>query len=136
MFVVLWQIVSPFPPSDKIGTYSIQNEEIIDMNEMNMDWVPWYWFSLILLNYISLFVRWIHLYESHFYRGSSIERLESQIFILRRDQEKYSSLLRFLFSFYFCWFNVYFTTSLVLNSVPNVVDYLILSQRWARSRET
>lgn len=42
MFVVLWQIVSPFPPSDKIGTYSIQNEEIIDMNEMNMDWVPWY----------------------------------------------------------------------------------------------
>ncbi|KAG9451184.1 hypothetical protein H6P81_011149 [Aristolochia fimbriata] len=36
-------VVSPFPPSDKIGVKSVQreNEEIIPMKEMKMAWVPY-----------------------------------------------------------------------------------------------
>ncbi|KAB5548089.1 hypothetical protein DKX38_011495 [Salix brachista] len=36
-------IVSPFPPSDKIGIKSVQREveEIIPMKQMKMDWVPY-----------------------------------------------------------------------------------------------
>ncbi|CAH1448248.1 unnamed protein product [Lactuca virosa] len=36
-------VVSPFPPSDKIGIASIQMgyEEILDMKDVNMDWVPY-----------------------------------------------------------------------------------------------
>ncbi|KAI5418452.1 hypothetical protein KIW84_042909 [Lathyrus oleraceus] len=36
-------VVSPFPPSDKIGISSIQREaeEIIPMKQMKMDWVPY-----------------------------------------------------------------------------------------------
>jgi hypothetical protein len=37
------QVVSPFPPSDKIGVNSVQREaeEIIPMKQMKMDWVPY-----------------------------------------------------------------------------------------------
>lgn len=36
------QVTSPFPPSDKIGIKSVQREEelIVPMREMKMDWVP------------------------------------------------------------------------------------------------
>ncbi|KAG9151755.1 hypothetical protein Leryth_002033 [Lithospermum erythrorhizon] len=36
-------IVSPFPPSDKIGINSVQREaeEIVPMKQMKMDWVPY-----------------------------------------------------------------------------------------------
>ncbi|KAL7606475.1 hypothetical protein Lser_V15G19374 [Lactuca serriola] len=60
---VVVAVVSPFPPSDKIGIQSVyrESEEILDMKQMKMDWVP----------YIPLGKR-----------GSSIERVKSQIFIL------------------------------------------------------
>lgn len=37
------QVVSPFPPSDKIGIKSVQREteEILPMKQMKMDWVPY-----------------------------------------------------------------------------------------------
>jgi len=37
------QVVSPFPPSNKIGIKSVQREveEIIPMKQMKMDWVPY-----------------------------------------------------------------------------------------------
>lgn len=37
------QVVSPFPPSDKIGIKSVQREveEIVPMKQMKMDWVPY-----------------------------------------------------------------------------------------------
>ena len=37
------QVVSPFPPSDKIGINSVQREaeDIIPMKRMKMDWVPY-----------------------------------------------------------------------------------------------
>ncbi|KAL4589972.1 hypothetical protein LXL04_002885 [Taraxacum kok-saghyz] len=40
---VVVAIVSPFPPSDKIGINSVQreSEEILDMKQMKMDWVPY-----------------------------------------------------------------------------------------------
>ena len=40
---VIEQVVSPFPPSDKIGITSVQRaaEEIVYMKEMKMDWVPY-----------------------------------------------------------------------------------------------
>ncbi|GAA0150587.1 hypothetical protein LIER_09502 [Lithospermum erythrorhizon] len=62
-------IVSPFPPSDKIGINSVQREaeEIVPMKQMKMDWVP----------YIPL--------EN---RGSQVERLKSQIFILGCTQRR------------------------------------------------
>ncbi|CAH1421720.1 unnamed protein product [Lactuca virosa] len=62
-------VVSPFPPSDKIGVKSVQREkeEILDMKRMKMDWVP----------YIPLGKR-----------GSSVERLKSQIFILSCVQRR------------------------------------------------
>lgn len=64
---VVVAVVSPFPPSDKIGINSVQREaeEILPMKQMKMDWVP----------YIPL--------EN---RGSRLERLKSQIFILRCTQ--------------------------------------------------
>ncbi|KAK3019432.1 hypothetical protein RJ639_004150, partial [Escallonia herrerae] len=36
-------VVSPFPPSDKIGINSVQREaeEILPMKQMKMDWVPY-----------------------------------------------------------------------------------------------
>ncbi|KAI7743317.1 hypothetical protein M8C21_025827 [Ambrosia artemisiifolia] len=63
------EIVSPFPPSDKIGINSVQreSEEIVDMKKMKMDWVP----------YIPLAKR-----------GASVERLKSQIFILSCVQRR------------------------------------------------
>ncbi|XP_076931679.1 protein HEAT INTOLERANT 4-like [Bidens hawaiensis] len=66
---VVVAIVSPFPPSDKIGINSVQreSEEIVDMKRMKMDWVP----------YIPLAQR-----------GSSVERLKSQIFILTCGQRR------------------------------------------------
>ncbi|KAH9669681.1 protein HEAT INTOLERANT 4 [Citrus sinensis] len=40
---VVVAVVSPFPPSDKIGIKSVQREveEIVPMKEMKMDWVPY-----------------------------------------------------------------------------------------------
>ncbi|KAL3728798.1 hypothetical protein ACJRO7_033387 [Eucalyptus globulus] len=62
-------VVSPFPPSDKIGIKSVQREveEIIPMKQMKMDWVP----------YIPL--------EN---RASRVDRLKSQIFILSCTQRR------------------------------------------------
>ncbi|KAD4586353.1 hypothetical protein E3N88_23954 [Mikania micrantha] len=70
---VVIAVVSPFPPSDKIGIKSVQmeSEEIVDMKRMKMDWVP----------YIPLGKR-----------GSSVERLNSQIFILSCVQRSYLML--------------------------------------------
>ncbi|GKE45773.1 heat intolerant 4-like protein, partial [Tanacetum coccineum] len=38
-------VVSPFPPSDKIGLISVQREsesrKVVDMKQMKMDWVPY-----------------------------------------------------------------------------------------------
>ncbi|XP_030527450.1 protein HEAT INTOLERANT 4 isoform X2 [Rhodamnia argentea] len=66
---VVVAVVSPFPPSDKIGIKSVQreSEEIIPMKQMKMDWVP----------YIPL--------EN---RGSQVDRLKSQIFILSCTQRR------------------------------------------------
>ncbi|KAJ7956898.1 ATP/GTP binding protein [Quillaja saponaria] len=66
---VVVAVVSPFPPSDKIGINSVQREreEIIPMKQMKMDWVP----------YIPL--------ED---RGSQVDRLKSQIFILSCTQRR------------------------------------------------
>ncbi|GJU99672.1 heat intolerant 4-like protein [Tanacetum coccineum] len=60
---VVVAIVSPIPPSDKIVINSIQMkyEEIHDMKKMNLEWAP----------YVPLGKR-----------GSSVETLKSQIFIL------------------------------------------------------
>lgn len=45
MYIVLLlkQVASPFPPSDKIGIKSVQREteEIIPMKQMKFDWVPY-----------------------------------------------------------------------------------------------
>ncbi|KAI6692026.1 hypothetical protein NL676_019736 [Syzygium grande] len=66
---VVVAVVSPFPPSDKIGIKSVQreSEEIIPMKQMKMDWVP----------YIPL--------EN---RDSQVDRLKSQIFILSCTQRR------------------------------------------------
>ncbi|KAE9601285.1 hypothetical protein Lalb_Chr13g0296181 [Lupinus albus] len=67
---VVVAVVSPFPPSDKIGINSVQreSEEIIPMKQMKMDWVP----------YIPL--------EG---RDSQVDRLKShKIFILRCTQRR------------------------------------------------
>ncbi|KAJ1412880.1 hypothetical protein SESBI_20028 [Sesbania bispinosa] len=66
---VVVAVVSPFPPSDKIGINSVQREaeEIIPMKQMKMDWVP----------YIPL--------ED---RDSQVDRLKSQIFILSCTQRR------------------------------------------------
>ncbi|KAG2711762.1 hypothetical protein I3760_04G091700 [Carya illinoinensis] len=66
---VIVAVVSPFPPSDKIGINSVQreSEEIIPMKQMKMDWVP----------YIPL--------EN---RESQVDKLHSQIFILRCTQRR------------------------------------------------
>ncbi|XP_058187774.1 protein HEAT INTOLERANT 4-like [Rhododendron vialii] len=66
---VVVAVVSPFPPSDKIGINSVQREaeEIVPMKQMKMDWVP----------YIPL--------ED---RDSQVERLKSQIFILSCTQRR------------------------------------------------
>ncbi|CAH1421711.1 unnamed protein product [Lactuca virosa] len=80
------EVVSPFPPSDKIGIQSVyrESEEILDMKQMKMDWVP----------YIPLGKR-----------GSSVERLKYQIFILscvqRRSSLKHLKLDRVL-KFQYC----------------------------------
>ncbi|KAK4764964.1 hypothetical protein SAY86_026054 [Trapa natans] len=62
-------VVSPFPPSDKIGIKSVQreSEEIVPMKQMKMDWVP----------YIPL--------EN---RESQVDRIKSQIFILSCTQRR------------------------------------------------
>ncbi|KAJ0039616.1 hypothetical protein Pint_26798 [Pistacia integerrima] len=72
---VVVAVVSPFPPSDKMGINSVQREaeEIIPMKEMKMDWVP----------YIPL--------EK---RDRQVERLKSQIYILGCTQRR--SALRHL----------------------------------------
>ncbi|CAH1421712.1 unnamed protein product [Lactuca virosa] len=83
---VVVAVVSPFPPSDKIGIQSVyrESEEILDMKQMKMDWVP----------YIPLGKR-----------GSSVERLKYQIFILscvqRRSSLKHLKLDRVL-KFQYC----------------------------------
>ncbi|KAL0349950.1 UNVERIFIED_CONTAM: protein HEAT INTOLERANT 4 [Sesamum radiatum] len=43
MIPVVVAVVSPFPPSDKIGIKSVQREteEIVPMKQMKMDWVPY-----------------------------------------------------------------------------------------------
>ncbi|KAL2339445.1 hypothetical protein Fmac_007385 [Flemingia macrophylla] len=66
---VVVAVVSPFPPSDKIGINSVQreSEEIIPMKQMKMDWVP----------YIPL--------ED---RESQVDRLKSQIFTLSCTQRR------------------------------------------------
>ncbi|CAH9099759.1 unnamed protein product [Cuscuta epithymum] len=66
---VVVAVVSPFPPSDKIGINSVQREaeEIVPMKQMKMDWIP----------YIPLDNR-----------GSQVERLKSQIFILGCTQRR------------------------------------------------
>ncbi|GAV62992.1 hypothetical protein CFOL_v3_06514 [Cephalotus follicularis] len=66
---VVVAVVSPFPPSDKIGINSVQreSEEIIPMKQMKMDWVP----------YIPL--------EK---RDSQVDRLKSQIYILSCTQRR------------------------------------------------
>ncbi|XP_010681096.2 protein HEAT INTOLERANT 4 [Beta vulgaris subsp. vulgaris] len=72
---VVVAVVSPFPPSDKIGIKSVQRvaEEIVPMKRMKMDWVP----------YVPL--------EN---RDIMAERLHSEIFILRCTQRR--SALRHL----------------------------------------
>ncbi|GFP92000.1 hypothetical protein PHJA_001344100 [Phtheirospermum japonicum] len=70
MIPVVVAVMSPFPPSDKIGIKSVQREteEIVPMKQMKMDWVP----------YIPL--------EK---RESQVERLKkSQIFILSCTQRR------------------------------------------------
>ncbi|KAL1567990.1 Protein HEAT INTOLERANT 4 [Salvia divinorum] len=70
MIPVVVAVVSPFPPSDKIGIKSVQREteEILPMKQMKMDWVP----------YIPL--------EK---RESQVEKLKnSQIFILSCNQRR------------------------------------------------
>ncbi|KAI3462017.1 hypothetical protein Pfo_018680 [Paulownia fortunei] len=70
MIPVVVAVVSPFPPSDKIGIKSVQREteEILPMKQMKMDWIP----------YIPL--------EN---RESQVERLKnSQIFILSCNQRR------------------------------------------------
>ncbi|KAL0424429.1 UNVERIFIED_CONTAM: protein HEAT INTOLERANT 4 [Sesamum radiatum] len=70
MIPVVVSVVSPFPPSDKIGIKSVQREteEIVPMKQMKMDWVP----------YIPL--------EN---REAQVERLKnSQIFILSCNQRR------------------------------------------------
>lgn len=66
---VVVAVVSPFPPSDKIGINSVQREaeEIVSMKSMKMDWVP----------YIPL--------EN---RDITVERLKSEIFILGCTQRR------------------------------------------------
>ncbi|KAK6924154.1 hypothetical protein RJ641_010354 [Dillenia turbinata] len=66
---VVVAVVSPFPPSDKIGINSVQREteEIVPMKQMKMDWVP----------YIPL--------EN---RESQVDRLKSEIFILSCTQRR------------------------------------------------
>ncbi|KAI5391250.1 hypothetical protein KIW84_076192 [Lathyrus oleraceus] len=66
---VVVAVVSPFPPSDKIGINSVQREaeEIIPMKPMKMDWVP----SIPLKD-----------------RDSQVERLKTEIFILRCTQRR------------------------------------------------
>ncbi|GKF50746.1 heat intolerant 4-like protein, partial [Tanacetum coccineum] len=58
-------VVSPFPPSDKIGLISVQraseSRKVVDMKQMKMDWVP----------YVPLGKR-----------SGLVERLKSQIFVL------------------------------------------------------
>ncbi|XP_071712077.1 protein HEAT INTOLERANT 4-like [Rutidosis leptorrhynchoides] len=67
---IIVAVVSPIPPSDKIGIKSVQREteEIVNMKHMKMDWVP----------YIPLSKR-----------ASSIERVKQfQIFILQCVQRR------------------------------------------------
>ncbi|KAJ4965447.1 hypothetical protein NE237_017296 [Protea cynaroides] len=66
---VIVAVVSPFPPSDKIGIKSVQREveEILPMKQMKMDWVP----------YIPL--------EN---RDSQVDRLKFQIYILSCTQRR------------------------------------------------
>ncbi|KAH9622359.1 hypothetical protein KSS87_007204 [Heliosperma pusillum] len=68
-------VVSPFPPSDKIGINSVQREaeEIVPMKSMKMDWVPYIPFEN---------------------RDRMVERLKSEIFILGCTQRR--SALRHL----------------------------------------
>jgi len=63
---VVVAVVSPFPPSDKIGIKSVQSEaeEIVDMKHMKMDWVPYVPYA------------------------KRAERLNSQIFILSCVQRR------------------------------------------------
>ncbi|GKE74164.1 heat intolerant 4-like protein, partial [Tanacetum coccineum] len=64
-------VVSPFPPSDKIGLISVQREsesrKVVDMKQMKMDWVP----------YVPLGKR-----------SALVERLKSQIFVLSCVQRR------------------------------------------------
>nr|GEW47170.1 protein heat intolerant 4-like [Tanacetum cinerariifolium] len=69
VFPVGTEVVSPFPPSVKIGINSTQRaaKEIVDMKQRKIDWVP---------------------YIPYRKRGASIERLNSQIYIVSCVQRR------------------------------------------------
>lgn len=66
---VVTAVVSPFPPSDKIGINSVQREaeEIVPATQMKMDWYP--------------YIPWDN-------RGSQVERFKPHIFILGCTQRR------------------------------------------------
>eukprot|EP01018_Ginkgo_biloba_P025399 Gb_10164 [translate_table: standard] len=83
---VVVAVVSPFPPSDKIGIKSVQmeGETIVPMKEMKMDWVPYIPFEdrhaqLPFYSPSELDLTFKHL---------PIEHLKSQIFTLKCTQRR------------------------------------------------
>lgn len=110
------QVASPFPPSDKIGINSVQREaeEIVPMKRMKMDWIPYiplekryptiwwllYWFLTDFKQCVTLIFlvsNWKFFYFTtcgiwFFCRGSQVDRLKSQIFILGCTQRRYSCI--------------------------------------------
>lgn len=101
------QVVSPFPPSDKVGIKSIQRveEEIIPMKAMKLAWVPYIplenrWSLLVLTTFLKLYFvfspsdfDWSRYgYSSKtlfFYRQSQVDRLKTQIFTMGCTQRRY-----------------------------------------------
>lgn len=106
---LLGQVVSPFPPSDKIGINSVQREaeEIVPMKQMKMDWIPYIplenrychffvqsYYKGILTEYVTFFFKANDSFQlSSFFRDSQVERLKSQIFILGCTQRRYNFIL-------------------------------------------
>ena len=116
-------MVSPIPPSDKIGIKSVQREteEIIPMKAMKMAWVPYipledryllfmlHIFDLgtsnmIIQNYVWKVVL-LNLGFLFFHRHSQVDRLKTQIFTLACTQRRYNYIYFFRFSilYGFCW---------------------------------
>ncbi|KAF1893187.1 hypothetical protein Lal_00001627 [Lupinus albus] len=86
---VVVAVVSPFPPSDKIGINSVQREaeEIIPMNQMKMDWVPY--IPLENRKHFDVDISdLLYLNFSAFNRESQVDKLKSQIFILSCTQRR------------------------------------------------